>query len=221
MTTYYDENSAPDVGDELTEAAEQPTAEAAVPQLPAEPTLPAPADFEVGAWFQGLRSTVRSVNIYQRSDLIGEIEELEQKLLIERQVAQVSELSLHESDELSDIEDELNDLRKEFVDSGVTFQIEGRSESWMNRVEKEWKNHSDTHGMSKDEKNVFVRMHQLAESIVEPKGVTYEHLAALREASEPQMRKMLVAFTMACNKIPQVTVPTSPQSSESRGRRRR
>jgi hypothetical protein len=163
------------------------------------------------------------VNVYQRADLLGEIDSLEQQLQVARatEASGADESGMEDNLSSEELEARLFDLQQTFVDSGVTFRIEGRSETWLNRVKKEWENHSDTHGKSKDEKSVYVQLHQLAGAIIQPAGVTYEHLAALRESSEPQIRRLLVTFAMANNQAPSVTVPTSPASSATRRGRRR
>jgi hypothetical protein len=221
VTTYFSDSPDQPVEDEPRE--ETPTSQAAPAPDVSEPDLPPPADFDLDSWVQGVRSTIRSVNVYQRADLLGEIDSLEQQLQVARatEASGADESGMEDNLSSEELEARLFDLQQTFVDSGVTFRIEGRSETWLNRVKKEWENHSDTHGKSKDEKSVYVQLHQLAGAIIQPAGVTYEHLAALRESSEPQIRRLLVTFAMANNQAPSVTVPTSPASSATRRGRRR
>ena len=184
-----------------------------------EQELPLPADFDINSWIAGIQATVRSTNIYARADLIGEIEALEAQLRIV-EAAAADEAGLDEASEASALREQITELQQAFVASGITFKVQGRSENWLLNVEKEFKNHADTNGMSKEDKAVYVQLHQLAGSIVQPVGVTYDHLAQLREASEAQVRKLLVSFSLACNQAPQVTVPFSQRPSDSRRTRR-
>lgn len=218
MTTSYAEDAPQEEQPEEVEEFGSLTDD-----VTSEPELPLPEDFDLDSWVRGVQATVRTVNFYQRADLIGQIEELEGRLQIARLAEQDEgeESGMEEGSESAALEAQLRDLQKKFVDSGVTFRIEGRSETRLAAIEKEWAGRADTHGKTKDEKMVFVRMHQLADAIVAPAGVTYEHLAALREASEAQVRKLLVAFGYACGQAPSVSVPTSPQSSAARRGRRR
>lgn len=188
---------------------------------PAEPELPTPENFDLDAFVHGMRSTVRTANIYGRADLIGEIDSLEAKLAVARAAAASDEASLDDVGEVERLEQHILRVQQEFVDSGVTFAIEGRSEAWLTNIENQWKNHADTNGLSKEEKQVFINLHQLAGAIVKPTGVTYDHLVRIREASEPQLRKLLVTFAMANNQAPQVTVPFSQRSSDKTRTRRR
>jgi len=185
-----------------------------------EQELPLPADFDINSWIAGIQSTIRSTNIYARADLIGEIEALEARLRIAEAAAADEEAGLDEASEASALREQIAALQQAVVDSGVTFKVQGRSENWLLNVEKAFKNHPDTNGMSKEDKAVYVQLHQLAGSIVQPVGVTYDHLAQLREASEAQVRKLLVSFSLACNQAPQVTVPFSQRPSDSRRTRR-
>lgn len=192
-----------------------------IPNLPDEQELATPENFDLNAWVSGIQPTTRAVNIYGRADLIAEIEMLEAKLKIAEAAADSGEESLDDAGSVADLEARLTQRYQEFVDSGITFKVQGRSENWLDAVEKRCRNSARVNGASKDEKTVFVQLNQLAESIVQPEGVTYEHLAALREVSESQVRKLLVAFSLACNQAPQVTAPFSQRSSGGRRTRQR
>lgn len=186
-----------------------------------EPELPTPENFSIDNFVRGMRSTVRTVNVYSRADLIGEIDALEAKLNVAAAAARDEEASLDAPEEVDSLRERIFDLQQEFVASGVTFKIEGRSETWLANIDKSWKNHAAVNGMTKEEKMVFINLHQLAKAIVEPAGVTYDHLVSIREVSEPQIRKLLVTFALANNQAPQVTVPFSQRPSEQRRTRQR
>lgn len=188
---------------------------------PKEPELPTPENFNLDAFVRGMRPTVRTTNVYGRADLIGEIDSLETQLGIAEAAARDSEHSMEDADEAEELRERIVALQQEFVASGVTFKVGGRSETWLAGIEKEWKNHSTTNGLTTDEKHVFVQLHQLAGAIIEPAGVTYDHLTEMREISEPQIRKLLVTFAMANNQAPQVSVPFSQRSSDKNRARKR
>lgn len=185
-----------------------------------DPTLPPPADFDLDAWFGGVRSTIRSCTIYQRGDVLAEIEEAERRLQLAT-ADDAEEYGIEDAGSPDALNERIEDLYQVLLDSGVTFRVEARSSDWLADVEKEWKRHRDTNGMNDQEKLAVVHHHQLAGSILEPAGVTAEHLARLEATSGAQYRKLLGTFFAACSQAPTVTAPTSPSSSARRGGRGR
>ena len=189
---------------------------------PVEAELPPPEDFDIDGFMSGMRSTVRSATIYQRGDLLAEIEDTERRLqLVEADDAAEYALEDATGGSAEALNARLDDLYQQLLDSGVTFKVEGRSVDWLTGVEKEVKRSAATHGMSEDDKSAAVTRHQLARSIVSPEGVTVAHLERLDEVSGAQYRKLVSTFFSACSQAPTVTSPTSPSSSARRGGRGR
>lgn len=185
------------------------------------------ATFDLEAWIGGIESTVRAVPIRQRADLIGDIESLDYWCKILDQVPE-QERSLVEDEgeplpkplaelvERLDLPDgRLSTLRQALLERAelferttVIFRVQGRSDEWRNAGEKRLKKA----GVGKDD----IQLHLLAESIIEPKGVTPALLRKLGEMSEPQLKMLLVAWTLANVQPPDVNAPLSRGSSDKR-----
>lgn len=183
-----------------------------------EPDLPPPADFDVNAWVKGVRSTVRAVTLYQRADLLAEIEDLGRRLEIEQRAAE-DEDSL-DGNQANELAEQLEELYAEFVASGVTWKVEARSADWLTNVEKQVNKHRDSNGLSKEARAELVTATQLADAVIQPTGVTIEHLETLREVSDAQYRRLVAAFLAACSQAPGVSVPFSQRPSGKNGGRR-
>lgn len=193
---------------------------APTPDEHTEPDLPPPADFDLDAWFSGVRSTVRSCTIYQRGDLLAEIEDAERQLTL-LEADDADEYSMAETGSKESLNARIETMYQELVASGATFRIEARSPDWIKAKEKEVTTSAEAHGMSKEDKARLSVMHQLAGAIIEPKGVTVEFLERLAEVSFPQYAKLVSTYNQACLQAPVVSAPTSPSSSAKRGGRGR
>lgn len=187
-----------------------------------EPDLPPPEDFDLDAWMSGVRSTVRSVTIYQRGDLLAEIEDTERRLQL-AESPDAADFGLEDSGGDKDgLNERLDDLYRALLDSGVTFKVEARSNDWLNDIYNSVTQASEGRSLTKEERLAIANKRQLAGAIIQPQGVTYEHLDRLEEVSGAQYRKLLAAFFQANSQAPVVTAPTSPASSgRSVGRGRR
>lgn len=188
----------------------------------AEPDLPPAEDFNLDDWFQGVRSTERSINITQRGDLLADIEATERQLQL-AEADDAAEYGIEDSGTNSKeaLNARLDDLYRQYLDSTITFRVQGRSVDWLTSVEKEVKDSLETRGMNKDDKTAAFTRHQVARSIVQPAGVTAEHLAHLEQVNGAQYRALVGKFFEACSKAPTVSAPTSPSSSARRGGRGR
>lgn len=186
-----------------------------------DPDLPPPADFNLDAWMSGVRSTVRSCTIYQRGDLLAEIEDVERRLQL-ASADDADEYGLEDADGGAEaLNARLDDLYQQLLASGVTFKVEGRSADWLKAKDKELTRHRLTNGMSDEQKAAVVTRHQLADAIIQPTGVTVEHLERLDDVAGAQYRKLVATFFTACSQAPVVSAPTSPSSSGRRGGRGR
>lgn len=170
-----------------------------------------PATFDLDAWIGGATATVRAVTLHQRSDLVGEVEALQRELRIAESISDEDRGMNDPSPE--GVRQRLEELAREFERSAVTFKIEGRSDEARERIEKRLKKQD-----VKDQKTIT--LHQLADAIIEPAGVTPEILRKLGDKSEPQLKMLLVAYAYACGEPPKVDVPFSNGSSGSRKRDR-
>lgn len=187
---------------------------------PEEVDLPLPEDFDLDSWMQGLRPTVRAYTIYQRADLLAELEDLEKQLqLVEAPDA--DEYTMADDRSTEELNTRINALYQQLLDSRVTFKVEARSAEWLKEKGLEVKRMKGYSALSKDDKAAMVTRHQLADAVVQPKGITVEHLERLEEVAGAQYRGLVATFFDACTHAPQVTAPTSPSSSASRGGRGR
>ncbi len=173
-----------------------------------------PATFDFAAWVAGASPVRRSVKIYARGDLLARIDELADALTIAQEAAKDAEASLDDVASVAEITEALDQARADLVASGLRVTIEGRSETALAASEKRARKAGATD-------KVTIWLHQLAEQIVSPAGVTADALIALREKSEPQVRKLLTAWTMANNQPPAVDAPFSPASSAPKSGRQR
>lgn len=171
-----------------------------------------PATFDLDAWIGGATSTVRAVTLYQRPDLVGVIDELQRQLRLAEMVADEDRGM---NDPTPDgIRGEIERVAREFEKSGLLVKIEGRTDEARDRIEKRLKKQNVT-----DKETVV--LHQLADAIIEPKGVTPEFLRKLQAVSEPQLKTLLVAAGLASLEPPKVDVPFSRASSADRRQRGR
>lgn len=168
---------------------------------------PDPATFDVAAWVSGVTGTIRSVKLYQRADLLADVDDLTQRLRVAESVS-AEDRGLNEESP-SSIRQELEQVAHQFEASAVTFKVQGRSDDWREKVQKRLKKA----GVTDDDEVLF---HQVAESVVEPKGVTVEVLRALAEVNETQYKMLVVASSLANNQPPRVDLPFSRASSKSR-----
>ena len=169
---------------------------------------------------QGLRPTVRAYTIFQRPDLIAELEELEKQLQL-TEAPDADEYAMDDAGSADAINARLNEVYQELLASRVTFKVEARSAEWLERKGLEVKRMPGYSALSKDAKAALRTRHQLVDSIVQPKGITVEHLAHMEEVTGAQYRGLVAAFFSANAHAPQVTAPTLPSSSASRGGRGR
>lgn len=143
---------------------------------------PTVEDFDIDAWLGGARPVRRSIMLYARGDLIGRLEEL------------VGLIEHASDDDRPDLEAEAEKIQAEFLASGQTFTIEGRSSEWVDTCRDEYSKRFGLKlgaktGTTKDQTEYFLRM--LAEQIVVPSGMTYEKLKRLAQISEPDVVKLM------------------------------
>lgn len=170
-----------------------------------------PETFDVNEWLSGVTGTVRAVTIYARPDLAGAAEELQRELRLAEMVSDEDRGMNDPAPEA--IRRQLEEVARDFEASGRVFKVQGRSDEARDQIAKRLKKQGVT-----DEETIV--LHQLADAIIEPAGVTVGALRALQEASEPQLKMLLVASGMANFQPPAVDVPFSSRSSQDRKRPR-
>ncbi|TYP82075.1 hypothetical protein [Blastococcus xanthinilyticus] len=171
-----------------------------------------PDTFDLNAWIGGVTGTVRAVTLYQRSDLLAVIDGLQREL-------RLAELVADEDRGMNDaspdgIRQRIEETAREFEASGLVFKVEGRSDESRERIAKRLKKQNVTDAET-------VVLHQLADAVVEPKGITVDFLRRLQETSEPQLKMLLTAASLANFQPPKVDVNFSSGSSAGRRQRER
>src|SRR5690606_37209658 len=159
-------------------------------------------DFDIDAFVAGVRPTMRAVKIYARPDLLAPITELEAR--IQHHDAQVEAGEAPETDR-DEMIDEIEELQDQFFASGKWFHVRGRSDSWREGTKKTLKKA----GASDND----ATLEMVAASIVTPTGVTKKHLKAIQEVNEVEVKKLVVAWTMACHQPAKITAPFSHADS--------
>lgn len=168
-----------------------------VPIINTSPTV-TPEDFDLVGFIAGVRPTRRSVQIFAQGHLISRLEQL----AVQIQAAA-------EGVDVDDLIDEFEQTRDQFH-AGVWFEIEKRSSEW---VEKFRADKVKELGLVKkprvgggkpelDPKDTTtVTLHQVAEQIVTPAGMTYPLLMQMVEGNEGEVAKLMTCMSVANNDL--------------------
>ena len=167
--------------------------------LAADPSVdiseaPTVADFDFGAWLEGVRPTRRAVRLYARADLIGRMEEIAGE-------AGDAEKS-GDTDALDALVDEMETLRETFDESARWFVVEARSPEWVDDFHRVRAHDINVKkGEPGERQKQQILLAQLAEQIVSPSGVTAEALAVMLDRSAGELNKLIVAMTFANQQV--------------------
>ena len=148
---------------------------------------PTPENFDLESWIHGVRPTRRAVKLMQNGDLIAQME----------QVVQQIDDAEPESD-VDDLIDRYLELREQFG-RGVWFTLEMRSGEWIRKFRNDTSAKLNLKlkigrdgSMDGDQEKVdLVLAHQLAAQIVEPAGITADHVVTLRRSNAGEYAKLL------------------------------
>lgn len=143
-----------------------------------------PATFDIAAFVAGVKPTRRAVTIYARGDLKAALDRLSDDIDKAEKAGR--------TDEAAELRRDAAAVVEEMSAPGAVVDVivEGRSDDWVSRFDAELDAQKIT-----DETERIVR--RVAAQIVEPAGFTYELLEQLRQVSEPQVKKIVVAAQMA------------------------
>lgn len=182
-----------------------------------------PTTFDWNGWLNGATPVTRSVTIYQRPDLLADIEEIQTRIRIEGNIPD-QDRGLNDP-KPEDLQQQLEQVVNEFRASSLVIRVRGRSDERQDRVSKAYRATlpktpppGETDEELEDRKNqqaVDETLHQLADAIVSPPGITVDHLRKLVDISETQVKMLSAASGMADKEAPRVTAPFSPKSSPS------
>jgi len=151
------------------------------------PHLPAPKDFDMAAFLEGVRPTRRSIKLYPHAHLVARLDELAAE--IEQAPAGA---------DVDDLIDEFEQVKGQFR-AGVWFTVEKRSGDWIEHFRTQTEKqlgfkrtrNDDGQDVLKDSEATTISLHQLAKQIVVPTGVTYDQLRALADTNEGEASKLL------------------------------
>lgn len=170
MTKNPDET----LGSKLTEGIRDVTPEDALSQ----------ETFDFAAFVAGAKPTRRAVTLYARGDLKAQLDRIAEDLdLAEKSGDNKRTAALRA--EGKRVVDEMS-----APGAVIDVVVEGRSQEWLTRIEEAL----DKDGVTDETEKVLRRV---AEQVIEPEGVTYDLLEQFRHVSEPQVRKVVVAATLA------------------------
>jgi len=140
--------------------------------------------FDFAAFVAGAKPTRRAVTLYARGDLKAQLDRVAEELTLAEKAGDTKRAAQLRKDG-KQVVDEMS-----APGAVIDVVIEGRSDDWLTRtgdaLEKD--------GVTDEAEKVLRRV---AAQVVEPEGVTYELLEQFRQVSEPQVRKVVVAATLA------------------------
>ena len=159
----------------------------AAPAAQVEDEPVAPANFDFAAWVAGSRPARRSVMVYQRPDLLADLDEV---MELESRAATEAERN--------ELLERGKAIAAEMTASRLRIVVEARSSSWQQELVSKL----TEAGITDDTERL---LHLTAAQVVEPEGVTFETLRALAEVSEPQVVKIVQARTLANESAPTIS----------------
>ena len=172
-----------------------------------------PEDFDFEQFLAGFRRTRRTVTLYQRPDLIGEME----------RIADLIDMQPDDAD-VSDLVDQFEAVRAEFT-RGTPVTIEGRSMEWIEEFQKAEETTlplpEDATPEQHAERNITVTLRQMVAQIVDPQGFTVDALRSLQETNPAEVNKLLTAMTYANVSVPESAKVLTRDFSQRRSAARR
>lgn len=177
--------------------ADMPTdrslAESVVDSVDVSPTVTL-ENFDLDRWVEGIRPTRRKIKLYPNAHLIGQLEEIANRID-----------SASDDADVDDLVEQFDRIRSQFRD-GVWFTIEKRSSESVLASRKATAKRVgiklDDDGDSTNQADtITLILHQLVEQIVEPTGITYEHLRAMLDANEGEVNKLVLTLDVVQKRL--------------------
>jgi hypothetical protein len=157
-----------------------------------------PQDFDIDAWIADAERPSRSVTIYQRADLLADLDALAERI----NNAEDEDVDGPSAGGGS-LRTQYAKLAQQFHDSALTIRIEGRSEREREELVLRIPN------LTPDQRGAVV----LADAITSPK-FTPEQLEKLAaKLGEVQFSRIVTRFHEACNDVPAVSADFLPRPS--------
>lgn len=179
-------------------------------------------EFSITDWLMGAKLPEESVTLYQRADLVAEIQDLERRIEVESKAAEadrINEDSLGSRSPVRALQDELQALLEQFAGSKLTVYVRALPGPERKALRKD--------SEAAEEDAVAFGYRALSKAIVAVKGpdgirkpvhMERGHLEQLElRIGSPQMKLLLDAYRMATNGIPTVSADFLPATSGSTG----
>ena len=182
-----------------------------------------PATFDLSAFIGGIRPTRRTVTLHMRADLVGEMDEIAQRID-----------GLPDGPEVDALLERFEEARQGFLAATTYWTVERRSSEWLT---KRWADYARANSITLDKNGdtsdrqarTLLLTDQLVGQLVGvktesgqplPGTVTFDALRALAEANEGEFNKLLYAMSDANMAMAQaakvLTRDFSPRSSTAR-----
>lgn len=128
-------------------------------------------------WLNGARRPRRSVTIYQRPDLLADIDAIDQ------QAAVTTDPST-----LADLSEQFETVRQQIIDSGLTITMEAVPQGELQAIKDE----ADIDGCTSE----ALASRQMARAIVEPKMTPDQILGMADKIGQAQVAKLTAAYVL-------------------------
>lgn len=190
----------------LGQAAPDPD-EPEILDIPADLT---PEDFDFDEFVQGARPNRHAVRVPVRGDLLARMQMLVMRI----------EEAERSGQDVDGLVDDYEEAKAEFEANRPLFIVEGRSTTRRRQIEKRLEKlgvQRPGKKASDKEHEEYARtlmLHQLADQVVHPKGVTAEGLEALMEANEPAV-DLIFSAAQRANSVA-AKAPVTPDFSRGR-----
>ena len=162
----------------------------------------APEDFDFDAWLSDAKRPERTVTVYKRADLLGDLDALERKL---EELDNIPEEDQALGESPDSVQAQYLALLEQFHASGLTIRVQGLTQDEVNTI--------GAAGKAAKETDEQIGRRMLEKSIVSP-ALTFDQLGKLSKAiGDAQVQQIVNAYQLATMQAPEVTAPFSRRSS--------
>jgi ribosomal protein L27 len=147
---------------------------------------PTPETFDIEAWVAGVRPNRRSVKLHPQAHVVARLEELAEEID-----------TAPDGRNVDGMIDEFDRLKAQFND-GVWFTVEQRSTEWIEKCRNDIAARLGVKLEDADRQtSVTIMLQQLAQQVIAPTGVTFQHLQGMFERNEGEVNKLFLAVQQA------------------------
>jgi exonuclease V gamma subunit len=169
----------------------------------------APEDFDLDAWLDETKRPERSVTVYGRSDLIADMDVLEERIrvlkLAVEQAGDEEELGSTGKRELRELEAQWQDLAEQFSASAFTLRVQGLTKDEQVAINVQAKEDKA------DDAELGYRL--ISAALVKPKATPKQARRLKEKLGEGQFGKVVTAYNTASTTFPKVNANFLPKSS--------